>query len=109
MTTQAFIHEDYPKTLFPNRTGQLLIQNGEHKIKDHIAKCFLKSEPSFSFLPQQRVYAAKHDLNLRRTVKLDPVAEYYIYDVTSFTDSGSGHRIMRIGPTSDTVIKKARS
>lgn len=81
MTTQQFIIEDYPKTLFPNRTGQLLIQNGEKKIKEHISKCFSKTEPSFSFLPQQRVYAAKHDLNLRRTVKLDPVAEYYLYDV----------------------------
>jgi Reverse transcriptase (RNA-dependent DNA polymerase) len=50
-------------------------------IQEHIAKCFVKSEHSFSFLPQQRVYAAKHGPNLRRTVKLDPVAEYYIYDV----------------------------
>ena len=24
----------------------------------------------------------KHGLNLRRTVKLDPVAEYYLYDIT---------------------------
>jgi hypothetical protein len=32
-------------------------------------------------MPQQRVYASKTNQNLRRTVKLDPVAEYYIYDV----------------------------
>src|SRR5262249_55898043 len=43
--------------------------------------CFSESEPSYSFLPQQRVHAAKIGLNLRRTVKLDPVAEYYLYNI----------------------------
>jgi hypothetical protein len=81
MNTQSFILEDQSKTLFPNRSNQLLIQYGEKLIQEHIQKCFSKTESGFSFLPQQRVYAAKHQLNLRRTVKLDPVAEYYIYDV----------------------------
>jgi hypothetical protein len=81
MNTQTFILEDQTKTLFPSKFSQLLIQYGEKQIQEHIGKCFSKGEPSFSFLPQQRVYAAKHQLNLRRTVKLDPVAEYYIYDV----------------------------
>lgn len=30
---------------------------------------------------QQRCYSAKRGYNLRRTVKLDPVAEFFIYDV----------------------------
>jgi hypothetical protein len=81
MNTLEFILEDQAKTLFPNKTTQLLIQHGEPFIKAYIAKCFDKKEPSFSFLSQQRVYAAKHGLNLRRTVKLDAVAEYYIYDI----------------------------
>jgi len=83
MNTLKFILEDQAKTLFPNRTTQLLIQHGEPLIKAYIAKCFDENEPSFSFLPQQRVYAAKHGLNLRRTVKLDAVAEYYIYDIVN--------------------------
>ena len=37
--------------------------------------------PEDNFLPQQRVYATKPRGHLRRTVKLDPVAEYFIYDV----------------------------
>ena len=83
MKTLDFIVEDQAKTLFPNKTTQLLIRHGESSIKDYIAKCFDKDETAFSFLPQQRVYAAKHGLNLRRTVKLDPVAEYYIYNVVN--------------------------
>jgi len=81
MSTLDFLLQDQAKTLFPNRTNQLLFQHGEPLIQEHILKCFAKSEPSFSFLPQHRAYAAKHGPNLRRTVKLDPVAEYYIYDV----------------------------
>src|SRR5258708_1254814 len=81
MPTQRFITQDQSKTLFPNKTNQFLLENGGDLVRDHIAKCFEKSEPAFSFLPQQRVYAAKQGPNLRRTVKLDPVAEYYIYDV----------------------------
>ena len=83
MKTLDFILEDQAKTLFPNKTTQLLIKYGEIVIKDYIEKCFDKDQPTFSFLPQQRVYAAKHGLNLRRTVKLDPVAEYYIYNVVN--------------------------
>lgn len=81
MDTREFIFEDQAKTLFPIKTSQLLIQHGERLIAEHIAKCFDDSETAFSFLPQQRVYAAKHGLNLRRTVKLDPVAEYYVYSL----------------------------
>jgi hypothetical protein len=34
-------------------------------------------------IAQSLGYAAKHGLNLRRTVKLDPVAEYYIYNLVN--------------------------
>jgi len=81
MSTKRFIIDDQTKTLFPTKTNRLLIEHGEQLIQEHIAKCFMPNEPSYSFLPQQRVFAAKYGLNLRRTVKLDPVAEYYIYDV----------------------------
>jgi hypothetical protein len=78
ISTKQFIIDDQPKTLFPNKANRLLIEHGEKLIQEHIAKCFLPSESSYSFIPQQRVHAAKYGLNLRRTVKLDPVAEYYI-------------------------------
>ncbi|MGE9010605.1 hypothetical protein ACO2JO_18630 [Leptospira interrogans] len=81
MTTLDFLLQDQAKTFFPNKTNQLLFQHGESLIQEYIGKCFAKSDPSHSFLPQHRAYAAKHDRTLRRTVKLDPVADYYIYDV----------------------------
>jgi hypothetical protein len=81
MPTKAFILDDQNKTLFPNGVNHLIIQHGEKLVREHIAKCFSKTEPPFSFVPQQRVYATKNNQNLRRTVKLDPVAEYYIYDI----------------------------
>ena len=84
MSTKQFIADDQSKTLFPLKSNALLVQHGEQLIKEHISKCFNAEEKSYSFLPQQRVYASKHGLNLRRTVKLDPVAEYYIYD-TAYT------------------------
>src|SRR5205814_7640669 len=34
-----------------------------------------------SFVSQTRVFASKTGLHLRRTVKLDPIAEYFMYDV----------------------------
>jgi hypothetical protein len=80
MSTKEFILEDQPKTLFPTKTNELVIRHGDKLIQEHIAKCFSQTESSYSFLPQQRVHASKYGLNLRRTVKLDPVAEYYLYD-----------------------------
>lgn len=79
MSVKQFIAEDHPKTLFPMQTNSLIIEKGEAAIRRFIVHCFDDSKPSYSFLPQQRVYASKPGLNLRRTVKLDPVAEYYIY------------------------------
>ena len=74
MSTKQFIIDDQPKTLFPTKTNHLLIEQGDKYIQEPIVKCFAASEASYSFLPQQRVHAAKYGLNLRRTVKLDPVA-----------------------------------
>ena len=80
-STFAFYQDDFGKTLFPLRTNRELIARGETEIKEYIARCLDQSQKGFSFSAQQQVYAAKPGLHLRRTVKLDPVAEYYIYDV----------------------------
>lgn len=80
-TTREFFLDDYPRTLFPLRTNRVLVEHGYKQIEDYIAACLDKKDKAHSFLPQQRVYAAKPNWHLRRTVKLDPVAEYYVYDV----------------------------
>lgn len=40
-----------------------------------------ENNKSDNFLPQHRVYATKPLSHLRRTLKLDPVAEYFLYDL----------------------------
>lgn len=77
-STKQFYTDDYARTLFPLNTNRIVVQHGEEKIKSYLADC-ANGEKSFS--PQFRVYAAKDPIHLRRTVKLDPVAEYFIYDL----------------------------
>ena len=74
--------EDYPRTLFPLATTQILIQNHADEILKYIyEKVLNQQEKDYSFLPQLHCYASKTGFHLRRTVKLDPVAELFIYDL----------------------------
>lgn len=76
-----FFLDDLPKTLFPLHTNRILIEHGKAEIEEYIAKCLDKSDIAYGFIPQQRVYASKSGGYLRRTVKLDAVSEYFIYDL----------------------------
>jgi hypothetical protein len=73
-----FFLEDYPRTLFPLTTNRILVETGSDELLE-AARKIIGGEGNF--LPQHRVYANKDQLHLRRTVKLDPVAEFYIYDL----------------------------
>lgn len=77
-SAKQFYMDDYPRTLFPLNTNRIVVEHGEDKIKSYLGEC---SSGGKSFSPQFRVYAAKDPIHLRRTVKLDPVAEYFIYDL----------------------------
>ncbi len=80
--TQKFYKADFNSTLFPLKTNLLMVENHEEEISKYIYQCILdEAKSADNFLAQQRVYATKPRGHLRRTVKLDPVAEYYIYDV----------------------------
>jgi hypothetical protein len=73
---------DYPRTLFPLTTTSLLVEKFSAELKEFLYnKLLCKSLGSFGFSVQQRCYSAKRTYNLRRTVKLDPVAEFFIYDI----------------------------
>jgi len=77
-----FILDDYQKTLFPLSTTTILLKNNGGLFSDFVYQKILNPyEKAHSFLSQTRVYASKNGLHLRRTVKLDPVAEFYIYDL----------------------------
>lgn len=82
MTTANFHESDYVATLFPMQTNRIMVQKHSVEMSDYIYQKVLNGNcPGDSFLPQQRVYATKPQGHLRRTVKLDPVAEYFIYDI----------------------------
>ncbi|MEZ6139483.1 MAG: antiviral reverse transcriptase Drt5 [Zavarzinella sp.] len=81
-STVNFFERDFAATLFPLKTNLLLVQKHSTEISDYIYQRVLNnSHPEDNFLPQQRVYATKPRDHLRRTAKLDPVAEYFLYDV----------------------------
>lgn len=80
--TADFIKADFPGTLFPMKTNLIVIENYEQELADYIYSRVLSDDhPADNFLSQQRVHATKPHGHLRRTVKLDPVAEYFFYDV----------------------------
>jgi hypothetical protein len=83
-TSKEFFLEDYPRTLFPLRTNRVLVETGAAELLKFATS--QASNPNgnghdASFLPQKRVFALKAGWHLRRTVKLDPVAEIFLYDL----------------------------
>lgn len=77
-SARQFYLDDYARTLFPLATNKILVQHGEDKVRARISS-IVGGEGAF--LPQRRVYAAKDPLHVRRTFKLDAVAEFFIYDL----------------------------
>ena len=75
-TAVDFFLEDVPRTLFPLMTNKILVEYGHEEILGYAEKQITEDG---RFLPQRRVFANKDPLHLRRTVKLDPVSEFYFY------------------------------
>lgn len=81
-STAKFIEDDFKSSLFPLKTNFIMAQNHGTEIANYIYQKILNPEcEGDNFLSQQRVYATKSKGHLRRTVKLDPVAEYFMYDL----------------------------
>lgn len=81
-TTEGYFAADFNRTLFPLDTTRILVAQFSDRIKEELyGRILPETGDTHSFRPQQRCYAAKHDLFLRRTFKLDPLAEYFLYDV----------------------------
>src|SRR5436190_8425218 len=73
---------DYPRTLFPLSTTRVIAERWGQQALDYVYQKVLNpSEPEHAFLAQARCYSSKQGFHLRRTVKLDPVAELFIYDL----------------------------
>lgn len=71
--------EDFYRTMYPMSTSKILINNFSDGITDYISNNILTGGGD-SFLAQTRVYTPKSGYDLRRTVKLDPIAEFFIYN-----------------------------
>jgi len=81
-STHKFMELDFPGTLFPLKTNLILAQSSSADLEAYIyGRVLNEASKGDSFLPQQKVFATKPKDHLRRTVKLDPVAEYFVYDV----------------------------
>lgn len=96
--TKEFYLLDHARTLFPLGTTKFLVENFASDLGDFVyGKITHEKESGFTFLPQAKVYASKPGFHLRRTAKLDPVAEFFIYDLiyrnrSSFRKSGKDSR-----------------
>lgn len=96
--TKDFYLLDHSRTLFPLGTTKFLVENFASELGDFVyGKITHEKESDFAFLPQAKVYASKPGFHLRRTAKLDPVAEFFIYDLayrnrSSFRKSGKQSR-----------------
>jgi hypothetical protein len=73
-----FYREDFLRTLFPLVTNRVLVERGSADLLSFAHETLTGKR---SFLPQRRVYANKDALHLRRTIKLDAVAEFFFYDL----------------------------
>ena len=70
---------DYESTLFPLKTNRLLVERYSDGLRAFIQENVLNGSGAFQI--QRRVFAPKRGWFLRRTVKLDPVAEFFLYDI----------------------------
>ncbi len=73
-----FILDDLKRTLFPLNLSEYIAKYGQSHLSDSIEK--IRSDEE-NFNPQIRVYSDKPNRAVRITLKLDPVAEWYIYDI----------------------------
>jgi len=83
MDIKAFFEYDFQSSLYPLKTNLLVIRHHHLALEQYISK-ILSVDPAHindNFLPQTRVHAAKPGNHLRRTVVLDPVASYFLYDL----------------------------
>ena len=78
-----YLLEDQPRTLFPLKLTRILVEQSKAALYTEIER-ILKTDPkkdNIGFLTQIRCHAAKCGLHSRRTLKLDPVAELFVYDL----------------------------
>lgn len=79
--SRDFFHYDYNTSLFPMKTTRFLVDHGLNRALDLSKQCVDSGNASAGFSPQTKAFASKPGYHLRRTVKLDPIAEMFLYDL----------------------------
>jgi hypothetical protein len=79
----GFFEWDFAGTLFPLKTNLILMTKHGAELGAYVKQILSNTSGagSKSFMPQTRVHAAKANHHIRRTVQLDPVATYFLYDL----------------------------
>ena len=81
--TARYFSADFPRQLFPLDTNRIVIEHAAESIGAIVYDRITHTNDSQeNFLAQVRTYGAKHGFHLRRTLKLDPIAEFFLYDLT---------------------------
>jgi hypothetical protein len=77
---QQFLLDDHAGTLFPMHTSYVLASSAFADLSNALSELLLRPGSDHAFQVQLPCYAAKHGFHLRRTMKLDPLAEHFVYD-----------------------------
>lgn len=83
MNTREFFELDFMAGLFPLKTNKLMMEHAAPELNAYVRRALSgrKEDEPYSFLGQQRAHAAKPNHHLRRTIVLDPVCTFFIYDI----------------------------
>lgn len=83
MNTREFFELDFMSALFPLKTNKLMMENAGPELAEYVRRALsdLPGDAPYNFLGQERAHAAKPNHHLRRTIVLDPVCTFFIYDL----------------------------
>ncbi|WP_409488529.1 antiviral reverse transcriptase Drt5 [Pseudomonas promysalinigenes] len=83
MNTREFFELDFMSGLFPLKTNKLMMENAGAELAEYVQRALsdLPGDTPYNFQGQERAHAAKPNHHLRRTIVLDPVCTFFIYDL----------------------------
>jgi hypothetical protein len=83
VNTREFFELDFMSSLFPLKTNKLMMENAGTELAEYVRRALSEQavDKPYNFLGQERAHAAKPNHHLRRTVVLDPVCTFFIYDL----------------------------
>lgn len=83
MNTREFFELDFMSALFPLKTNKVMMDNAGTELDAYVKRVLsdLPEDTAYNFLCQERAHAAKPNHHLRRTIVLDPVCTFFIYDL----------------------------